>query len=149
MLTGSGELVEESSADLSGDFSLRGQAGDYSLLALAPGYLPQVVAVSLPHDGRLHGFRVHLRAIRVETLSLYEAFLMPYWPQGSPWGELTPREAQRELLRRVRREQLLLREMTTLVESAYFSGEHPTAETLERIRELAKTVATAMEGRPA
>lgn len=106
------------------------------LRVLADGYLTATTSLDAQVAGRSLEIRIRAVPVRAELLDIYQRFVDEYWTEAKPWGHLTPRETQTELLSRIRRDHALVREFVSLFEFGYFSGGIPTPDIAFRLRSL-------------
>lgn len=135
-----GEVAHTITVDEHGNFAVEDlPAGAVIVEVSAPGYVPERFRRAIPHRGELRQARVTLVPIRERIFAAYRAAAVPLLPEPRLAETWTPRE----LLRHVRRKQLLVEDLdalTRLVEVAYFGARLPDATVLAEAERLAGQV---------
>ncbi|MEZ4462298.1 MAG: hypothetical protein R3E66_21755 [bacterium] len=126
-----GDDVREAPTTQDGRFVLKDLPdGEWDVWVTGEGYVRGSFKVRIPHDGRLSAMRLDVVAVPLKIRRLYQAALEAV--QGDdPWGRLSPREIQRDLIQRLELDLAVdesativgvLEEITRAVEESYFSG---------------------------
>ena len=126
-----GDDVRQAATNSDGRFGLKDLPdGEWDVWVTGEGYVRGSLKVRIPHDGRLSAMRLDVVAVPLKVRRLYQAALEAV--QGEdPWGRLSPREIQRDLVQRLDLDLpveesativAVLEEITRAVEESYFSG---------------------------
>lgn len=111
-----------------------------TLQVQAEGYLSASVVIDRRSADSPIEVRIFATPLRAELLEIYQSFVDEYWSESKPWGHLTPRETQKELLSRIRHEHASVREVVTLFELGYFSKIALTPDVAARLRALVRQI---------